>query len=239
MSPEQKAHWIPKMERFEITGCYAQTEMGHGSNLYRIETTATFDPATDEFMLNSPTVSSSKFWIGGLACWSTHAIVVARLIIKEKEYGNHLFIVQVRDLKTHEILPNITIFDQGEKTLGFFGGVDNGVMRFYDHRIPRSHMFAGSSSVSRDGTFVLSKSKKHSFASMVIIRGMMADELGLEVMKPLYAATKYAQFRRQFGASPQDEETRVVEYASVKYRLYPAISRVCICCRLMVPSTKQ
>src|SRR3978361_353923 len=91
MSPEQQAYWIPKADRFEILGCYAQTELGHGSNLHGIETTATFVPDTDEFIMNSPTLSSTKFWIGTLGCWATHAIVVARLIIRGKEHGNHLF----------------------------------------------------------------------------------------------------------------------------------------------------
>ncbi|KAL2368793.1 hypothetical protein RJ035_007757 [Blastomyces gilchristii] len=56
MTDEQKAVWIPKAERFEILGSYAQTELGHGSNVRGLETTATFDRATDEFIINSPTL---------------------------------------------------------------------------------------------------------------------------------------------------------------------------------------
>jgi acyl-CoA oxidase len=100
MSPEQQAYWVPKADRFEIFGCYAQTEVDHGSNLHGIETAATFDKDTDEFVMNSPTISSTKFWSGTLGCWATHAIVVSRLIIDQKDLGNHLFLVQVRDLDT-------------------------------------------------------------------------------------------------------------------------------------------
>jgi acyl-CoA oxidase len=64
MSEEQKALWIPKVERFEIFGSYAQTELGHGSNVKGIETTATFDEGTDEFIIDSPSLSSTKYWIG-------------------------------------------------------------------------------------------------------------------------------------------------------------------------------
>jgi acyl-CoA oxidase len=64
MSDEQKAFWIPKAERFEIFGSYAQTELGHGSNVKGIETTATFDEETDEYIIDSPTLSSTKYWIG-------------------------------------------------------------------------------------------------------------------------------------------------------------------------------
>jgi acyl-CoA oxidase len=227
MSPEQRAYWVPLAERFEITGSYAQTELGHGSNLRGIETRATFDPDTDEFVLESPTVSSSKIWIGALGCWSTHAIVVAKLIIKGKDYGNHLFLVQIRDLKTHAVVPNIEILDQGEKALAAIPGVDNGIMRLFGKRIPRSQMFAGASWVSRDGTYHPAKNRNHSYTSMIIMRGMLSDELGVEMAKALYIASRYVQFRRQFGSgSAGEQETRVIDYASVKHRLFPAIAQV-------------
>jgi acyl-CoA oxidase len=44
----------------QIIGCYAQTELGHGSNVQGLETTATFDPDKDEFVIHSPTLTSSK-----------------------------------------------------------------------------------------------------------------------------------------------------------------------------------
>jgi len=48
-------------------GCYGLTELGHGSNVRGIETTATYDPVTKEYVLHSPTKTSRKFWIGNLA----------------------------------------------------------------------------------------------------------------------------------------------------------------------------
>jgi len=42
------------------------TELGHGSDVDKLETTATFDPETSQFILNSPTETSMKFWIGSL-----------------------------------------------------------------------------------------------------------------------------------------------------------------------------
>lgn len=225
MSPEQQAYWIPKAQNFEICGTYAQTELGHGSNVRDIETTATFDAKTDEIVLNSPTLSSHKYWIGCLGVMATHTLVVARFIVDGKELGNHVFLVQVRDLQTHELVPNVHIYEQGEKTIGTFASMDNGVMQFTNKRIPRSQMLAGYVRLDRDGTYHKSQNKMHSYTSMVIVRGLMSREIGQDVSKAIVIALRYAAFRRQFNRK-DGAETRVIEYASVRNRLFPALCRV-------------
>ncbi|KAI1996765.1 hypothetical protein LOZ51_002927 [Ophidiomyces ophidiicola] len=124
MTDEQKAIWIPKAERLEIFGSYAQTELGHGSNVRGIETTATFDLDTDEFVIDSPTLSSTKYWIGATGVWATHSLVVARLLINGKSHGNHLFLVQLRDLDTQDLLPGVEIYELGPKV---FQGMDTSI----------------------------------------------------------------------------------------------------------------
>ena len=52
---EQREHWMPLIVKHKILGCYAQTELGHGSDIVALETTATLDKETDEFVINSPT----------------------------------------------------------------------------------------------------------------------------------------------------------------------------------------
>ena len=49
-----------------MLGCYAQTELGHGSNVRALETTATYLPDTDEIEIHSPTLASTKWWPGAL-----------------------------------------------------------------------------------------------------------------------------------------------------------------------------
>jgi len=58
------------------------TEMGHGSNVGGLETTATYDPETKQFVLNMPTATSTKMWPGGLAHSATMCILFARLIVE-------------------------------------------------------------------------------------------------------------------------------------------------------------
>ena len=44
----------------DLLGCFAMTETGHGSDVQHLETTATYDPDTEEFVINSPTPSSRR-----------------------------------------------------------------------------------------------------------------------------------------------------------------------------------
>lgn len=78
-------------------GCYAQTELGHGSDVSNLETTAIFDQKSDEIIINTPSIKAAKFWPGDLGNFSTHAIVFAKLIIDGNSYGVLPFIVQLRD----------------------------------------------------------------------------------------------------------------------------------------------
>ncbi|CEQ41721.1 SPOSA6832_03472, partial [Sporobolomyces salmonicolor] len=93
-SDEQQADWLPKCYNHEILGAYLQTELGHGSNVQQLETTSSYDPATHEFILHSPTVSATKWWIGALGIMATHGVVQARLQLDGKDMGPHLFLVQ-------------------------------------------------------------------------------------------------------------------------------------------------
>jgi acyl-CoA oxidase len=86
-SDEQNAKWMPIIKKLGMIGSYAQTEMGHGSNIAGLETTATFDKEKDEFIIHSPTITSTKFWPGSLGIVANHAVVFARLIVDENDFG--------------------------------------------------------------------------------------------------------------------------------------------------------
>ncbi|KAK3616982.1 hypothetical protein LTR22_026887 [Elasticomyces elasticus] len=202
MSDEQKAIWIPKAERFEIFGSYAQTELGHGSNVSGLETEATFDKENDEFIINSPTLSSTKYWIGTTGVWATHSIVVAKLLIDGKNYGNHLFLTQIRDLDTQRLMPGVEIYELGPKAFQGMLGTDNGAMQFHNVRIPRSQMLARNAQVHQDGT------------------------TGWDLLKAVAVACHYTSLRKQFRKErSQHSETRVIDYASVKQRLIPLLAQ--------------
>lgn len=66
-----------KIDRFDITGCFCLTELGYGNNAVKMETTATFDKKANEFVVNSPTVLSQKYWITNGFKHSNYALVFA------------------------------------------------------------------------------------------------------------------------------------------------------------------
>jgi acyl-CoA oxidase len=72
---EQVSYWMGKgaFSLNGIIGCFAMTELGHGSNVACLETTATFDEASDEFIIHTPTLTATKWWIGGAAQSATHS----------------------------------------------------------------------------------------------------------------------------------------------------------------------
>ena len=59
---ERHLPWMRGIDTLEVTGCFGFTEVGFGNNPMRMETTSTYDAATQEFVIHSPTTLSHKFW---------------------------------------------------------------------------------------------------------------------------------------------------------------------------------
>ncbi|XWS29508.1 hypothetical protein CRYUN_Cryun24cG0035000 [Craigia yunnanensis] len=122
------------VDNLDYLGCFAMTELHHGSNVQGLQTIATFDPITDEFIIDTPNDGAIKWWIGNAAVHGKFATVFAKLILPShiskgvSDMGVHAFIVPIRDLKTHQTLPGIEIHDCGHKV--GLNGVDNGALRF-------------------------------------------------------------------------------------------------------------
>ncbi|KAL9665068.1 hypothetical protein QQ045_020477 [Rhodiola kirilowii] len=223
---EQQAKWLPLAYKMQIIGCYAQTELGHGSNVQGLETTATYDPQTDEFIIHSPTLTSSKFWPGGLGKISTHAVVYARLIIDGKDYGVNGFIVQLRSLDDHSPLPGITVGDIGMKFgNGAYNSMDNGVLSFDNVRIPRDQMLMRVGKVTREGKYVQSDVPRQLlYGTMVYVRKTIVSDASIALSRAVTIATRYSAIRRQFGSQNGGPETQVIDYKTQQSRLFPLIA---------------
>jgi hypothetical protein len=109
-------HWdvLRRMDTLDLPGCFAMTELGHGSNVAGIETIATYDAAAGEFIIHTPNNEASKFWIGGSAETAKVCAVFAQLTVGGKWEGPHVFVVRLRD-DAGRVMPGVRIADNGPK----------------------------------------------------------------------------------------------------------------------------
>lgn len=223
--------FVPKIINLELTGCFAMTETGHGSNVQSLETTATYDAATEEFVINSPTPTSRKDYIGGAAETATVAAVFAQLITtqdgKPVNHGVHCVLVPIRDGQGND-LPGVTTSDCRYK--GGLPGVDNGRIMFDHVRVPRESLLNRYGDVAPGGAYTSPiENPNRRFFTMIgtLIRGRITvgGSAGAAAHVALDIATRYALQRRQFSAPEDDSEALIMDYLVHQRRLFPLIAR--------------
>eukprot|EP01132_Coremiostelium_polycephalum_P008256 gene8256-10146_t len=226
LGTERHEKYVKEADSLDIVGCFSMTELGHGSNVRGLETTAVYDKATQEFIINSPTPTSQKFWIGGAGLHAHYTTVFARLIIDDTDHGIHAFVVPIRDRKTNLVLPGVTIRDCGPK-LGL-NGVDNGQLKFENVRIPRVNLLNKYSDVDERGVYSskFANPVKHFAAIMEpFIGGRLAITKCCSAAKTCLAiAIRYSFFRKQFGPSLSNEQP-LITLSSQQRRLMIPLAR--------------
>ena len=226
-TPEQIEYWTFNKETAglkSIYGCFGMTELAHGSNVAGLETTATYDEATEEFVINTPHIGATKWWSGGAAHSSTHCSVYARLIVKGKDYGVKTFVVPLRD-SNHDLMPGVTVGDIGAK-MGR-DGIDNGWIQFSDVRVPRFFMLQKFCKVSKEGKVTLPPLEQLSYSALLGGRVSMVLDSYRMSAKMSTIALRYAVARRQFkGSSSSDgKETQLINYPLHQRRLFPYLAQ--------------
>ncbi|XP_057450686.1 acyl-coenzyme A oxidase 3, peroxisomal-like isoform X1 [Lotus japonicus] len=220
--------WLRAIENYEIKGCIAMSELGHGSNVRGIETVTTYDSNSGEFIINTPCESAQKYWIGGAANHATHTVVLSQLHINGKNQGVHAFIAQIRD-SDGNICPNIRIADCGHKT--GLNGVDNGRIWFDNARIPRENLLNSVADVSSSGEYLSAiKNADQRFAAFLspLTYGRVTISVGaVYISKIALAITiRYALTRRAFSIAPNGPEVLLLDYPSHQRRLLPLLAKV-------------
>jgi acyl-CoA oxidase len=223
--------YVQRIINLDLLGCFAMTETGHGSDVQSLETTATYDAATQEFVIDSPTRTSRKDYIGGAAETARVAAVFAQLITtddgREVNHGVHCLVVPIRDDEGND-LPGVTTSDCHYK--GGLPGVDNGRIQFDHVRVPRENLLNKYADVAEDGTYSSPiENPGRRFFTMLgtLVRGRVTvgGSAAAAARVALDIATRYALERRQFTAPGDDNEVLLMDYLVHQRRLFPLIAR--------------
>ncbi|CDO05676.1 acyl-CoA dehydrogenase domain-containing protein [Mycolicibacterium cosmeticum] len=219
--------YVRKIIDLDLLGCFAMTETGHGSDVQALETTATYDPATKEFVIDSPTPTARKDYIGGAAETARVAAVFAQLITQGEGHGVHCFVVPIRDEQGND-LPGVTTSDCHYK--GGLPGVDNGRIQFDQVRIPRENLLNKYADVAEDGTYSspIENAGRRFFTMLgTLIRGRVTvgGSAAAAARVALDIATRYALQRKQFSAPGDEGEVLIMDYLVHQRRLFPLIAK--------------
>lgn len=222
---EHHEKWLPGVMDLSIPGAFAMTEIGHGSDVASVGTTATYDPATEEFVIHTPFRAATKEYLGNAALHGVAATVFAQLITNGVNHGVHCFYVPLRGEDGHD-LPGIGREDDGLK--GGLNGIDNGRLSFDQVRVPRTNLLNRYGDVAPDGTYSSAiDSPGRRFFTMLgtLVQGRVsldgaaswASALGLHI------AVTYATQRRQFDGA-DGQEVVLLDYGKHQRRLLPRLA---------------
>src|SRR4051812_35275715 len=210
-----------------LLGCFAMTETAHGSNVHDLETTATYDPATDALVIETPTESARKDYIGNVARDGHAAVVFAQLVVGDEGRGVHAIVVPIRDAHG-KVCPGVRIEDCGPK-LGL-NGVDNGRIWFHQVRVPRESLLNRYADVTPDGRYLSAiENPDRRFFTMIgtLVQGRVSVGGGALYASRVALATavRHANRRRQFGPPGGVREATLMTYRTHQRRLLPLLAR--------------
>lgn len=228
---DQQDRLLPDAMHVRVPGAFAMTEIGHGSDVAAIGTTATYDKESQEFVINTPFRAAWKDYLGNAAAHGTAAVVFAQLITGGVNHGVHAFYVPIRD--TNEdgsagaCKPGVKSEDDGLK--GGLNGIDNGRLAFDHVRIPRTDLLARYGLVQEDGTYsspIDSPGRRFftMLGSLVQGRVSLDGAAGVASKIGLTTAVTYGNQRRQFTGASDVEETVLMDYGAHQRRLIPLIA---------------
>ena len=183
------------------TGIFLCTEVGHGNDAARLETTATYDASTGGFVLHTPVPAARKFMPNASTAGGPKTgLVAARLIHSGEDRGVFLFLTPLTD--DRGALPGVRIRRLSDK-VGY--SVDHCLTEFDHVRLPPHAFLAGEHGRLTAGGAFTSSVGKHRLRFLRSIDrvtpgklSMSAGAVGL-TRTALTVAVRYAHTRRTTG----------------------------------------
>lgn len=221
---------VSDIDKFNVVGCFGLTELAYGNNAVEMETTAHYNKNTNQFVINSPTTNSQKYWITNGAIHAHHCIVFAKLYMDDGAYeGIHAFLVRIRDHDMN-LMERCKIWDLGRK-IGL-NGIDNAALWFDHVEIPAANLLNAYSKII-DGKFTSiivdqSKRKRKRFIKIadqllsgrVCIASMSLGSTKLVLDGTIkFAASRLAVGKDGYSTSP------ILSFQAHQNKLMPLIAK--------------
>jgi acyl-CoA oxidase len=222
-----------------LSVCVLAAELGHGSNLRGLETVARFDAASDSWLLNTPSLQSTKWWSTGMPA-STHCVLAAQLETGGQRHGLHFFMVQLRGEDLVPV-PGVRMGDIG--SLAGENSTPIGWLQLKDVRVPRRALLerrqhvtwlgeyvmgaprgsmrpSGSGSGAQDKKLDAKTRQTLAYLTMLKTRVALASGAAGALSKACVIAARYSCVRQQgFVGEGEAREAQVIDYSVQRFRV--------------------
>jgi acyl-CoA oxidase len=223
--PEQVDH-LSKIQSKGQLGCFLLTEMQAGvlSGLI-VETTATWCPEKEEFLLHTPSDKAAKNWISQ-GYTAELGVVIADLIVDGKSHGPHPFFMHMRD-EGGALMPGIRVEDMGHKTVA--NDLDNARVWFDHVALPKDALLNRFADIV-DGKYVQTGDERMRIEviGQRLLTGRQAiAEAALVCARTMHLkAEAYAKQKVCNGLAGETSLASMPQLASVFEESYAALDRM-------------
>ncbi|WP_086932590.1 acyl-CoA dehydrogenase [Agarilytica rhodophyticola] len=220
------ADFVEELDSLSSFGPYMATELGYGNNVAALKTQAVYDHEEKCFYLNTPDQLSQKYMsYSGFSHIPKIAVVMARLIIKDKDYGVFPFAVRISDLDG--LCEGITAIPCPEKPVQ---GLDNGLTSFNHIKISLNQaLFGEIAEINENGEFVAKiKNVRARFLksmSRIMPGRLCVSSAALGGGKAsCYIALKFAQHR--LTNAPGGQDTAIINFLPYQREMFINLAKI-------------